>query len=214
MAQVTFDFAGSMQGHRKPSAGHGILEPVLHFLARHKTRRDLQGLDDRLLADIGLIRAEIPAAVAKATAVSANGDWFPTRLVKWVSHARARARTVRELRRLPDPILADIGIQRWEIEDVVDGLLAPRGSKAHAAKPARRHTAPVQELISRLEAAIEPLLRWQPGRLGAGEMVRLNEKSLSEMGYVKGAADWAPEAMAEGRLHRAANHNKARAGAA
>ena len=203
-----------MQGHQGPSAGRGLLEPVLHFLARHKARRDLGGLDDRLLADIGLTRADIPAAVAGATGAASQDESLLTRFVTWIARARARGRTIRELRRLPDTILSDIGIERWEIEDVVDGMLTPGHRVAGAAKRPHVAASPVHELLARLETAILPLRRWQISRLAAGEMARLNQKTLADIGYVKGDVDWVPEVMAEQRLHSPANHNRPRAGAA
>ena len=106
----------------------------------------LRQLDAHLLADIGIERGQIDAVAAKAaeaiTPVVAAG---PARrvLVELVAALRKgwqRQAAIRSLQGLPDWILADIGIERGCIPNVVDDLLANDAQRP--AAPARPTVAP------------------------------------------------------------------------
>nr|WP_298681982.1 DUF1127 domain-containing protein [uncultured Dongia sp.] len=110
---------------------NGVLRPVIDWNRRRKARATLSALDDRLLADIGLARYEIDAHVARLSgaingplpaAVAAMEDDMTAPLRAW-SAARA---TVKELSRLTDRQLMDIGVIRGDISDLA-GDLAERG---------------------------------------------------------------------------------------
>lgn len=62
-----------------------------------------------------------------AAALAAPGE----RLLKTLSLARRRRAAIRQLSRLSDRQLADIGISRPRIEDVVDGLFRRDGEARH-----------------------------------------------------------------------------------
>lgn len=58
---------------------------------------------------------------------------FHELLNRW-QHWNERRRAIRQLRAMPDHLLADIGIERYEIEAVVNGL--------HASQPQTRRPQP------------------------------------------------------------------------
>jgi uncharacterized protein YjiS (DUF1127 family) len=114
---------------------NGVLRPVIDWNRRRKARATLSALDDRLLADIGLARYEIDAHVARLSgaingplpaAVAAMEEDITSPLRAW-SAARA---TVKELSRLTDRQLMDIGVIRGDITDLA-GDLAERGLAAN-----------------------------------------------------------------------------------
>ena len=114
---------------------NGVLRPVIDWNRRRKARATLSALDDRLLADIGLARYEIDAHVARLSgaingplpaAVAAMEEDITSPLRAW-SAARA---TVKELSRLTDRQLMDIGVIRGDISDLA-GDLAERGLAAN-----------------------------------------------------------------------------------
>ncbi|WP_374309362.1 DUF1127 domain-containing protein [Dongia sp.] len=115
---------------------NGVLRPVIDWNRRRKARATLQALDDRLLADIGLARYEIDAHVARLSgaingplpaAVQAMEEDVTAPLKAW-SAARA---TVKELSRLTDRQLMDIGVIRGDIDELA-GDLAERGLVANS----------------------------------------------------------------------------------
>jgi uncharacterized protein YjiS (DUF1127 family) len=172
-----------------------LIEAVLRPARRAALRRRLERLDDRMLADIGLQRWEIPTVADGMTARQA-----PTMLVALVDLVAAigrrviawqeRRRAERELRSLDDRMLRDIGIFRADIPRVVAGqpALSARAEEAHDA--------------------LDALRRWARSRAAAKELSALDSRTLNDIGMVRGDIDWVAEELAMRSLHPA-NTNKA-----
>lgn len=101
---------------------------TLHAALRHRrqcrrTLNALAALDNRLLNDIGIDRAEIAATAALSCGKPAesSGSVWPG-LAAWARRELRRRRTLRELSAMSDEMLADIGITRSEIPAVVAAL--------------------------------------------------------------------------------------------
>jgi uncharacterized protein YjiS (DUF1127 family) len=108
-------------------------------LQHRRTLSALSGLDDRMLSDIGLSRADIQAAATLCCdkpsddSAPAGGPSVWSRLATRMSREIRRRRTLNELSAMSDEMLADIGIQRAEIPAVVGALFAaPRNDTASA----------------------------------------------------------------------------------
>ena len=115
---------------------NGLMRPLIDWNRRRKARATLEALDDRLLADIGLARHEIEAHVARLSgaisgplpaSVQAMEEDVTAPLKAW-SAARA---TAKELSRLTDRQLMDIGVIRGDIDELA-GNLAERGFVANS----------------------------------------------------------------------------------
>lgn len=109
-------------------SGLNALFATLRRRFQHRrTLKALGQLDDRLLSDIGISRAEIAAAAAlccKEEAAAKPSVW--TKLAGWLHREAARRRTVNELSAMSDEMLADIGIARADIPAVAAALAADR----------------------------------------------------------------------------------------
>jgi len=112
------------------------LSGLLSALRRHnqcrRTLHQLSALDDRLLSDIGVHRADIEATAALCcdeTPAASNSVWYG--LSAWAQHEVRRRRTQRELSAMPDELLADIGIERSEIPAIA-AALAEEPSEANS----------------------------------------------------------------------------------
>lgn len=115
---------------------NGVLRPIIDWNRRREARATLEALDDRMLADIGLARFEIGNHVSRLlevvnrplpATVQAMEEDVTAPLKAW-SAARA---TVKELSRLTDRQLMDIGVIRCDIDELADDL-AERGLAANS----------------------------------------------------------------------------------
>lgn len=96
-----------------------------HRQQRRRTLKALTALDDRVLNDIGVDRAEIAATAALScdkTPRSGNSVWHG--LGAWARREVNRRSTLRQLSALSDEMLADIGLSRAEIPAVAADLVA------------------------------------------------------------------------------------------
>ncbi|HEX2580510.1 MAG TPA: DUF1127 domain-containing protein [Dongiaceae bacterium] len=97
--------------------------------ARMRIERQLSSLSDRMLVDIGLNRDQILGAARQAVGMDTNtpplgnkfralmADLFRP-LVGWVR----RRRLYSELAALDDRLLADIGLSRYELQEIVKNM--------------------------------------------------------------------------------------------
>lgn len=113
-------------------SGLSALFATLRRRFQHRrTLKALGQLDDRLLSDIGISRAEIAATAAICCEEEARkGQSVWTRLAAWLHREAARRRTVNELSAMSDEMLADIGIARADIPAVAAALAADRVAAA------------------------------------------------------------------------------------
>ena len=163
------------------------------FLERRRVLHDLQSLDDRMLKDIGIVRADIPGIVGRATI-----EPKPSLLRRAVSAlicVNNRRATARALSSLSDGLLRDIGLERGQIEAYVHGELA-----IGCEIPARTKRPATQSKTTLVKKLVKPIKQWNISRRGAGDMARIDAKLLSDIGYVKGDVDWVPEVLATRRL--------------
>lgn len=112
-------------------------------LHQRRTLKALSQLDDRLLRDIGVSRADIEATAAFCCQAQPEEPSVWQRIGAWIARERRRRATVRELSAMPDELLADIGIERAEIPAVADALVSGKPVETVAGGPA---TAPAPEL--------------------------------------------------------------------
>jgi uncharacterized protein YjiS (DUF1127 family) len=138
-AERSLDAVGRWSGLR--ALGLALRRRLQH----RRTLNALTQLDDRLLRDIGVSRADIEATAAFCCESESEGTpsvW--QRLGAWLSRERRRRQTVRELSAMPDEILADVGIERAEIPVVAAALVSDRPAAAagQGAQVARDLPAP------------------------------------------------------------------------
>lgn len=101
---------------------------VSNGLRKVHLRNTLNALDDHILDDMGLVRGEIDAYIASTDkAKTGPSVWQLLQL------SRIRRRSINELSQLSNRMLYDIGIERGEIESVVDRLIAAQVIAAHRA---------------------------------------------------------------------------------
>ncbi len=166
---------------------------ILRPLRRQAIADRLERLEDRLLEDIGVQRFEIDAiadSVASRQAPSvgvALGNLVAV-LVKSLAAWSERRTACRELNALDDRMLSDIGITRADIPAVVAGMTA--GGHADGADP------------------LEAVRRWARSRAAAQDLNALDNRTLDDIGMVRGDIDWVAEELAVRSL-RPANTNHA-----
>ncbi len=125
------------------------LAPLAGWYLRARMARELADLDDRVLADIGLTRGQIPEVaeiayrekIAEARRVAR--EWLVGLLPKWVIRWYKRNKLYNEMVALSDYMLADIGLSRYEIPRVVHEAYRDQPETVQAPAPER---APVNAL--------------------------------------------------------------------
>jgi len=188
-AAVTQALAPETVGGALRALATAALRPV----RRHAIADRLERLDDRMLQDIGVQRFEIGAIADAATArqaptiSAALGNLVAVVAGKTIAWSERRA-ALRELNALDDRMLSDIGISRSDIPAVVAGMTA--GAAVDSADP------------------LEAVRRWARSRAAAQDLNALDNRTLDDIGMVRGDIDWVAEELAVRSL-RPANTNQA-----
>jgi len=164
---------------------------ILRPLRRQAIADRLGRLEDRLLEDIGVQRFEIDAiadsvASRQAPSVGVALRNLSAMLVKSLAAWSERRTAYRELNALDDRMLSDIGITRADIPAVVAGMTA--AGHVDNADP------------------LEAVRRWARSRAAAQDLNALDNRTLDDIGMVRGDIDWVAEELAVRSL-RPANTN-------
>jgi len=114
---------------------------------------------------VALERAKAAAATTR-TDSSASAD-RGNALQRWM----CRAAVVRELSQLDDRMLADIGIERWQIEELADRVSGNGGRSLVGA------------LVATLAA---PIVRWHRRNEAYRQLASLDDRMLSDIGVARG----------------------------
>jgi len=119
-----------------PSLGELLVGYGRIVRERRKLRRELTALDDRMLSDIGLSRADIPAVVANVGARPAGDEGEEFDAIASIRVWNRSRETARTLAALDNRQLNDIGFVRGDIDWVAEELAI------RSLVPANRDTAP------------------------------------------------------------------------
>jgi uncharacterized protein YjiS (DUF1127 family) len=173
-----------------------VITSVRHVLERNAIARELSALSDRELADIGLHRGDIPAVAAQSVTVPAGPNLFAAfgrmlhdLLVAPVVLWNKRRVAYSALNALDNRMLADIGIARAEIGDVVKGM----------------HKAVSYPAVS-LDL-VAPIAAWNRARQTANQLYKLEDRMLLDIGVVRGDIEWLASEVAH-KAATAANRNQ------
>ncbi len=128
-----------------------LIDPLLRQRNRNVTIAELKKLDDRILDDIGLERGAIAYVAHEMVKAKHPGVSLWERLATAYRVQRDSNATARELKGLPDALLADIGIARVDIDSIAQSLAEDRRRQA-APNPAVPGS-----LEARLDAALHPV---------------------------------------------------------
>jgi len=173
-----------------------VINSVRHTLERIAIARQLSALNDRELADIGLSRSDIPAVAERSATVPAQpgltaafAEMLHDLLVAPVALWNRRRVAFSALNALDNRMLADIGVARAEIADVVSGL----------------HKAVSYPAIS-LDV-VAPIAAWNRARQTANQLYKLEDRMLLDIGVVRGDIEWLASEVAH-KAASAANRNQ------
>ncbi|MEZ5830235.1 MAG: DUF1127 domain-containing protein [Dongiaceae bacterium] len=158
--------------------------------------RELSALTDRELADIGLTRADIPAVAQRSATAPvaprlsvAFGEMLHDLLVAPVTLWNRRRVAYSALNALDNRMLADIGVARAEIADVVNGM----------------HKSLSYPAVS-LDV-VSPITAWNRARQTANQLYKLEDRMLLDIGVVRGDIEWLASEVAH-KAVGAANRNQ------
>lgn len=103
-----------------------IIAPVRRWHRRNQAYRQLASLDDRMLADIGITRADIPVLVRNwdGEPLSARREEEESSLIRGFRQWNRSRATARALHALDNHMLEDIGLVRGDIDWVAEELAA------------------------------------------------------------------------------------------
>jgi uncharacterized protein YjiS (DUF1127 family) len=176
--------------------GSRVVNSLRHTFERTVIARELAALNDRELADIGLSRIDIPAVAAKSVTVpvqpglvAAFGEMVHDLLVAPVALWNKRRVAFSALDALDNRMLADIGLSRAEIGDVVKGL----------------HKSVSYPAVS-LDL-VAPIAAWNRARQTANQLYKLEDRMLQDIGVVRGDIEWLASEVAH-KAVGAANRNQ------
>ena len=170
-----------------------LLDILLRPFRRGQISRELRLLDPRMLSDIGVSPSEIDRIAADS--VGGKGEWIVLSLLRLAGRkiagwANKRA-TYRSLMSLDERMLSDIGLTRGDIPALIDAMRGP------LARPA-----------SGLETeVILPLKQWNLWRVAHKQLNQLDNRMLSDIGFVRGDIDRVADELAARTVTKAANAN-------
>jgi uncharacterized protein YjiS (DUF1127 family) len=170
-----------------------LLDILLRPFRRGQIARELRLLDTRMLSDIGVSPSDIDRIAAES--VGGKGEWIVLSLVrltgrKLADWANKRA-TYRSLMSLDERMLSDIGLTRGDIPALIDAMRGP------LARP-----------VSGLESeVILPLKQWNLWRVAHKQLNQLDNRMLSDIGFVRGDIDRVADELAARTVSKAANAN-------
>lgn len=154
--------------------------------------RELGELDARTLADIGVdpyaiddVAQEI--VTRESPQLPTTGQVLGQLLVAGPLAWAERRRAYNELMALDDRMLHDIGIERGEIETVVYGAQEPE--------------AVAGEGEGEPEDVIQIIRQWNRSRATARTLKSLDDRTLDDIGFVRGDIDWVSDELANRSLH-------------
>jgi uncharacterized protein YjiS (DUF1127 family) len=111
-----------------------LIAPVALWNKRRVAFSALDGLDDRMLADIGVARAEIPDVV-KGMHRSVSYPALSLDLVTPITAWNRARQTANQLYKLEDRMLLDIGVVRGDIEWLASEVAHKAVSAANRNQP-------------------------------------------------------------------------------
>ncbi|HEX3065023.1 MAG TPA: DUF1127 domain-containing protein [Dongiaceae bacterium] len=170
-----------------------LLDILLRPFRRGQISRELRLLDPRMLSDIGVSPSEIDRIAAES--VGGKGEWIVLSLLRLAGRkiadwANKRA-TYRSLMSLDERMLSDIGLTRGDIPALIDAMRGP------LARP-----------VSGLESeVILPLKQWNLWRVAHKQLNQLDNRMLSDIGFVRGDIDRVADELAARTVTTAANAN-------
>ena len=136
--------------------------------------KKLQGFSDHLLWDIGIERGQIELVAKGLADRTAPAPRPESRLFAGLRRRRSQRRAIRELSRLSDRQLDDIGLVRDEIPVVVERL-----SRAEVDRQAVERESP--RVALRTPSSLHAMQPWNLSRQAANEMVRLDPEIFADL---------------------------------